>query len=189
MGKRAGWIILIFVVLAMVQLTYIFLALMELHSSKPAFAQDDENNRRTLRGLRGVNVVIEFLKPQVKGERLTEDWLRADTELRLRGAGIEVLSKRENQMTPGRPSLYINVNILKYRYIPVYVYKSSLELVQDVYLVRAFEIRTGAVTWSVSTTGVAPKVEDVRTSMGELLDYFVNAYLSANPKERDAHEG
>ncbi len=189
MGKRAGWIILMFVVLAMVQLTYIVLALMELRSSKPIFAQDDEVNRRTLRGVPGVNIVVEFLKPQIEGDILTADRLRTDTELKLRRAGIEVLSEMENQMTPGRPSLYINVHILKYRYIPVYVYKNSLELVQDVYLVRSFEIRTGAVTWSVSTTGVAPKVEDIRNSMGELIDYFISAYLSANSKERGAHEG
>ena len=88
-------------------------------------------------------------------------------------------------MTPGRPTIYLNMNILKYRYLPVYVYKNSVELVQDVYLVRTFRVRTGAVTWSVSANGIAPKLEDVRTSMEDLVDYFINAYLSANSKERE----
>jgi len=111
---------------------------------------------------------------------LAEDSLRADTELRLRTAGIKVLSARENQMTPGRPSMYVSVSIVKYRYLPAYVYTCTVELLQDVYLVRAFKIRTGAVTWSVTTTGIAPKVEDIRNSTGELVDYFIAAYSSAN---------
>jgi hypothetical protein len=185
MSKRAGWIILIFVVLAVVQLTYIAFALMEIHSSKPAFAQDDESNRQTLHGLRGIHVVIEFPKPEIKGDGLTEGQLRNDAELKLQEAGIKVLSERETQMTPGRPTIYLNMNILKYRYLPVYVYKNSVELVQDVYLVRTFRVRTGAVTWSVSANGIAPKLEDVRTSMEDLVDYFINAYLSANSKERE----
>ena len=185
MGKREGWIILIFMVLAVVQLIFIVLAVMELHSSKPAFAQDDEFNRQTLRGLKGVHVVIECLNPETKGGGLTEDRLRTDTELKLQKAGIKVLSERENQMTPGRPSMYVNISILKYRYFPVYVYKNSIELVQDVYLVRAYKIKTGAVTWSVSATGIAPKFEDIRTSMEDLVDYFINAYLSANPGDRE----
>ena len=182
MSKRAGWIILIFVVLAVVQLTYIVFALMELHSSKPAFAQDDESNRQTLHGLRGVQVVIEFPKPEITGDGLTEGQLRNDTELKLQKAGIKVLSERENQMTPGRPAIYLNMNILKYRHFPVYVYKNSVELVQDVYLVRARNIKMGAVTWSISTTGLAPKLEDIRTSMEDLMDNFIKAYLSVNPK-------
>lgn len=182
MGRREGWIILLFVVLAFVQLTYIALALMELHSSRPVFAQDDEIDRETLRDLRGVQVVIESLKPEIQGDGLAEDSLRTDTELRLRRAGIKVLSERENQMTPGRPSMYVTISIVKYRYLPVYVYKCSVELLQDVYLVRAFKIRTGAVTWSVNTTGIAPKLEAIRDSTGELVDYFIEAYSSANRK-------
>jgi len=184
MGRREGWIILLFVVLAVVQLAYIALALIELHSSRPAFAQDDEIDRQTLRDLQGVHVVIECLKPGIRGDGLTEDWLRADTELRLQRAGIAILSERENQMTPGRPSMYVSISIVKYRYLPAYVYKCSVELLQDVYLVRAFKIRTWAVTWSVNTTGIAPKLEDIRNSTGELVDYFIAAYSSANRKRQ-----
>jgi hypothetical protein len=183
MGKKEGWIILIFMVLALVQLIFIVLALTELRSSKPAFAQDDEFNRQTLRGLQGVQVVIESLGPETKGDGLTVHRLRTATEEKLQMAGIKVLSEKENQTTPGRPYMYLNVSIVKYKYFPVYIYKNSVELVQDVYLVRAFKIRTGAATWSISTTGIAPKLADVRTSMEGLVNYFINAYLSVNPKD------
>jgi len=130
-------------------------------------------------------VVIEFPKPRIKGDGLTEGELRNEVERKLQKAGIKILSERENQMTPGRPTVYLNMNVLKYRYFPVYVYKNSVELVQDVYLVRTFRVRTGAVTWSVSANGMAPKLEDVSTSMEDLVDYFINAYVSANAKGRE----
>ena len=130
-------------------------------------------------------MVIEFPKPRIKGDGLTEGELRNEVERKLQKAGIKILSERENQMTPGRPTVYLNMNVLKYRYFPVYVYKNSVELVQDVYLVRTFRVRTGAVTWSVSANGMAPKLEDVSTSMEDLVDYFINAYVSANAKGRE----
>jgi hypothetical protein len=182
MGKREAWIILIFMVLALAQWIFMVLALMELRSSKATFAQDDEFSRQSLRGLQGVHIVIESLTPEIKRDGFTADRLRADTEQTLQMSGIKVLSETENRMTPGRPYMYVHTTIHKYRYFPVYVYKNSVELVQDVYLVRAFKVKTEAVTWSVTTTGIAPKLEDIRTSMEDLVDYFIRAYLSANPK-------
>ena len=189
MGKREAWIILIFMVLALAQLIFMFLVLMELRSLEPSFAQDDEFSRQTLRGLQGVQIVIEPLRPEIQGDGLTVDQLRTNTEQKLEMAGIKVLSETENQMVPGRAYIYVHSNISKYRYFPEYIYTNKVELVQDVYLVRAFNIKTGAVTWSISTTGIAPKLEDIRTSMEDLVGYFIEAYLSVNPKERESHDG
>ncbi len=189
MGKKEAWIILIFMALALAQLIFMVLVLMELRSVEPAFAQDDELNRQTLSGLQGVQVVIESLKPEIKGHGLTADRLRADTERKLEMAGVKVLSETENQMTPGRPYIYVHSNISKYRYLLGYIYTNRVELVQDVFLVRALNIKTGSVTWSISTTGIAPNLEDIRTSMENLVDYFIEAYLSVNPKERESHKG
>jgi hypothetical protein len=186
MGKREAWIILIFMVLATVQLVFMVLALMELRSLTPVFAQDDKLSRQTLRGIKGVHVVIEFLKPEIEEDGLTEDRLRKEAELKFQKAGIKVLSERENQMAPGRPQIYMNLNILKYKYFPVYIYHNRVELVQDVYLGRASTIRTGAVTWSISTAGVATSLEGTKASMENLMDYFLDAYVSVNPKQRQS---
>jgi hypothetical protein len=182
MGKREAWIILIFMILALAQLIFMILVLKELRSLESAFAQDDEISRQTFRGLQGVQVVMEPLNPEVKGDGLTVDGLRKNTEQKLEMAGIKVLSETENRMTPGRPYIYVHSNISKYRYLPGYIYTNRVELVQDVYLVRAFKIKTEAVTWSISTIGLAPKLEDIRTSMEDLVDNFIRAYLSVNPK-------
>ncbi|NIO20990.1 MAG: hypothetical protein GTN76_09680 [Candidatus Aenigmarchaeota archaeon] len=182
MGQRQAWIIFIFVALALVQLIFMLLALMELRSSKPAFAQDDDLNRQTLRGIQGVHIVIESLKPEISGDGLAEERLRVKTVKKLQAAGLKVLSETENQMTPGRPYIYVHSSVFKYRYFPLYIYNNKIELVQDAYLVRTINIRAEAVTWSVSATGLAPRLEAIRTSMERLLDYFIEAYLSANPK-------
>jgi hypothetical protein len=182
MEKRTAWIIFFFMILAFVQLAFTVSGLMELRSLKPFFAQDDELSRQTLRGLDGVHVVIEFVNPEIVGDGLTQDRLQADVELQLQEAGITVLSEAENQTTPGRPLMYMNVNILKYKYIPAYIYNIRLELVQDVYLVRSSNVKIGGVTWSINTAGIVPKLNDIKTSMENLVDYFAKAYLSANPQ-------
>ncbi len=182
MGKRIGWIIVIFMIMALVQLIFTVLGLIELRSLTPFFAQDDESDRQTLRGLQGVHVVIESVNPKIKGDGLTKDRLRTDMEQKLRKAGIKVLSETENQMTPGRPYMYLNINILKYKYFPAYIYNIRVEVVQDVYLVRLFDVRTGGVTWSINTAGIAPRLREIRTSIESLVDYFAKAYLSINQK-------
>jgi hypothetical protein len=182
MGKKVGWIIVIFMGMALVQLTFTVLGLIELRSLTPFFAQDDESSRQTLRGLQGVYVVIESVNPKIKGDGLTADGLRADMQLKLQRAGIEVLSEAENQTTPGRPYMYVNVNILKYRYFPAYIYNIRVEVVQDVYLVRLVDVRTGGVTWSINTAGIAPQLRDIRTSIEKLVDYFIETYSSVNPR-------
>jgi hypothetical protein len=103
-------------------------------------------------------------------------------EQKLQKAGIKVLSETENQMTPGRPYIYLNINILKYKYFPAYIYNIRVEVVQDVYLVRLFDVRTGGVTWSINTAGIAPQLREIRTSIESLVDYFAKAYLSVNQK-------
>ena len=49
-------------------------------------------------------------KSKVKG--LTEDILRTDVELKLRLAGIKILSIEEQLKTLGMPWLYLNINTL-----------------------------------------------------------------------------
>jgi hypothetical protein len=60
-----------------------------------SFALDDEYSRESLRGLRGVHVIVEVLRPAVKKGGLTEAMIRTDTELKLRLAGIRVLTQDE----------------------------------------------------------------------------------------------
>lgn len=170
MSKRKLWVVLIPLVLASFVLDC------------SVFALDNEFTRRTLRGLQGVKVVVEPLKWLIEQDGLTTKQLRKDTELKLRLAGIEVVSSEESSAMPGNPSLYVNSNVLKHKALNRYIFNILVELSQDVSLDRAPKIRTSAATWSVSVTGFSPDVGTVRDQLKELVDTFINAYLSANPK-------
>ena len=148
------------------------------------FAHDDEFNRPTLRGLKGVYVLVEQLRPEIERGGLSKNQIQTDVELKLRMAGIKVLSKEESFDAPGRPWLYVNVNAFKAEDIGAYVYHVLVELNQDVYLARRppdfTKYKTS--TWSVSYLGIKSKLGDIRASVKDLVDMFINAYLSVNPK-------
>jgi hypothetical protein len=78
-------------------------------ASTGAQGGDTEGERATLRGLDGVQVVVEDLQPDVERNGLTRQQLQTDVELRLRKAGIRVLTEQELDRAPGqtppRPSL------------------------------------------------------------------------------------
>jgi len=180
MRKIEVWIIFLLMVLALVQLVFVGSAIMDLRSSEPVFAYDDELSRQSLHGLRGVEVVIELPNQEVKGRSPYAGLLLIEAEHRLRKAGIKLLSGKRTQIQTGRPCMYIHSSIITYKFFPFYIYQNRVELEQDVYLVRASKIRTRAVTWSVSATGLASELAELEKAVGDLVDYFTEAYLSVN---------
>lgn len=148
-------------------------------------AADDETDRATLRGLAGVGVVVEPLGKEIERDGLTAAQIQTDVELRLRRSGIHVLSIAENRNAPGMPFLSVRVNVLKQKDIPLYAFSIYVTLMQDVLLARDSKISSHAATWdtdSVGTVGEA-HLRDVRNSVGDYVDRFINAYLAVNPKQ------
>ena|SRR2546426_8549737 len=76
-----------------------------------SWADDSEHTRTTLRGLQGVYVIIEDLKPEVERAGLARQQLQTDAELRLRKAGIRAFTRDEALRVSGRPHLEVNVNV------------------------------------------------------------------------------
>jgi len=147
-----------------------------------AVAADSELDRATLTGLHGVGVIVERLDAEVERAGLTRGMLQTDAELKLRLAGIQVLTDQELDKEPGHPLLLLTPNIL----LRSGAFGCSVELLQNVQLIRAPSVGTLAPTWSTSGVGVAPArrvLEDVRNTFKGLVDRFVNAYLAANPKK------
>jgi len=87
MEKAKCWIVLICMVLALVNLDSL------------VFAQDKE--AETLRGLQGVKVTI-IIGSKLLEEMQIENQLHLDAELKLRMAGIKVVSFDEVSKLPGR---------------------------------------------------------------------------------------
>lgn len=139
----------------------------------------------TLKGLQGVKVLVEAIKPEVEKYGLTEQQLQTDVELRLRQNGIKVLSEKEWLSAAGQPYIYVNVNIMKVENIPLVTYGITLELKQNVSLERDPTKLCSASTWDrrgVMSAGLG-KIENIRECVKGYVDNFINDYLAANPKD------
>ena len=68
-----------------------------------------ETQRESLRGLEGVEVVVENLPAEVEREGLTSLTLHAAIERQLQDAGVRALKPGDRLGTPGAPFLYVVV--------------------------------------------------------------------------------
>jgi len=151
----------------------------------PVFAINGKSNRATLRGLSGVGVLIEQLAPEIEREGLIKNQLQIEVELKLKMAGIKVLTKEECLKTPGEPYLYININVNTAKTeSDIYPYSIDVLLMQKVFLLRDPKQTTYAVTWSTGGVGSIEKsiLSQLRGSVEEMVDLFIKTYLSENPK-------
>jgi hypothetical protein len=170
MKKARCWIVFMFVALGLINL----------HSL--VFAQA-EIARKTLRGLKGVKVTIT-IESKLLEEMEIENQLQTDAELKLRMAGIKVVSSGELSKLPGRPELVLTVHAYKVNKT-AYISTIGIDLLQDVTLIRNNTWARG-ITWSTGWVGWTPPTyslsDQFRDGVKGCIDMFINAYLSVNPK-------
>ena len=134
-----------------------------------------------LRGLKKVLVHVEDLDFRVERVGLTTDHLRTDAELKLKRAGIKVLSEKESMRTVGSPQLNIIVKVLGTS-SGDYAAHIRLELREAVALVRNPGMEVFTSTWTTGKFGVTSTLSDIRQQEQALLDKFITEYRAANPK-------
>jgi hypothetical protein len=150
-----------------------------------ASAVNGISNRATLRGLKGIGVLVEKLPREVEQEGLKRDQLQMEVESKLRTAGVKVLTKEEAFNTPGEPYLYININVnIAKTEADIYPYSIDLLLIQKVSLLRDPKLTSYAITWSTGGVGSIgkPIVGQLGESVNDMVDVFIKAYLSENPR-------
>ena len=123
---------------------------------------------------------------------LRPDVIKTDTELELRRARIRILDTDDDfTSTPGSPWLLVSVEGVSQK--GVYGYYISVSLTQDVLLARDPTLRPAgkyqgitfsAQTWNTDVSGVqiGNPTATIRSSVKDLVDQFINAYLAANKK-------
>ena len=143
-------------------------------------------DEKSLRGLQGVNVLIERLSSDAEQAGLNSTNIQTDVELKLRLAGIKVLSEEESIKQRGYPYLYVDaiVGVSKNPSGLAY-YSVRCALKQAVTLTRDDSISTIATTWDTSIAGLVGtnKLQNIRDDIKDLVDEFINDYLSVNPKK------
>ncbi len=81
----------------------------------PAKAQRSEIQKKSLRGLKGVYVLVEFLTEDAQRQGLDDSQLQTDAELRLRKANVHVATQTEMIQSDNIGTLYINVGTMQLR--------------------------------------------------------------------------
>lgn len=152
------------------------------NSSSIAHAMDSKLSRSTLIGLQRVGVLVDSVGPNIAEKGINVSQIKTDVELKLRTVGIEVFSNKDELLSEkGHPFIYVNINCLPEIGSDLYAYSARVELVQGAFLERNNLILAPTTTWSSSYLGIM-KISGIRNNINNLMDRFLNAYLSANPK-------
>lgn len=133
----------------------------------------------TLKGISAVYVVIPDLPESAKLLGLTKDEIRTDVELKLRLAGVRVVPEEEGVKLPGGPFLAVLFSL------PSSATAAAIDisLCQDTRLVRNSEFAPSSITWHTAQAVGNPTGQGIRNTVKDLVDAFLNAWLSVNPKK------
>jgi len=143
------------------------------------------DKRDTLRGLREVSVLVEYLPDDVEREGLNREHLQRDIEVRLRQAGLHVLTISEVATSPGAPYLYVAVYPITSPSMNLNAYAIALTLKQLVQLSRNPATELFATTWEGPMQMNSPndlRVPDLRARILEAVGRFIIDYRDVNSK-------
>ena len=143
-----------------------------------------ESRRNSLKGLVAVYLLMDPLDLDAQKAGLSASQLRTDVELRLRAAGIPVLTEKQGRERPGDPYLYLDVSHIRAKE-GFCAFSIRLALIQNVFPQRNPTQLLRASTWSVSTSGyvLGDKLSMVRQTVRDFTDRFCNDYLAVNQKD------
>ena len=148
-----------------------------------AYATTPEE-RESLRGLQGVEVIIEDIVPDAKKDGLSEEAIRTTVELILRSNRIPVLTTAERERTPSGAFLAVEVSLIKNKGAALYAGCITVSLQQLVQLVHlSGEKRMVVRTWETSSTvSVGPNYfrEIINSGIEPQVKEFANDFLAVN---------
>jgi hypothetical protein len=154
----------------------------------PPFVHAQKNNdyaEATLKDIAFVCVVVEPLPDSAKMISLTKDAIQADVELKLRLAGMHVVTQEQSLSIFGRPCVYVNVSLIQITAEKAQAANIEVKLIQRVKLVRNQEIEEVVPTWEAGSlmSNPNPTAQWIRDEVKDQVDRFLNAWLSVNPKK------
>jgi hypothetical protein len=130
----------------------------------------------TLRGLPGVEVIVERFPQELEMRGLTSALVRADVEARLVKGGITIYPTQTVNLSPAKPYLYVSVNALTLPDNGGYALGVQLHLRQTVRSVVTESNIVDAMTWDAHNVLAVPTTElpAVRTELLEFVDQFIS---------------
>lgn len=155
----------------------LFLSLIWMGRVPDASGADDSVSRSSLKGLKAIGLIVEKMSPEAEQEGVTREQVQKDVELRLRDSGLPVAKEAAG-------FLYVTVQTTRTPDASGHSYSVGLEFTQPVLLVRDTQILVLGTTWSLFATGTVAqgKLSLARVDVAGLVDKFLNAYRSVNPR-------
>lgn len=138
-------------------------------------AQDPDG----LKGMNAVYVTVENIPEGGKVLGITAETIQTYVELILLQAGMTVTTLADGHKLPGRPHVYVRVNLMK----GAEAASIQVELKQDAVLDRNAEHAPSVVTWDIGYLHINPTARSIRDDVKESIDAFLNAWLSVNTKK------
>lgn len=147
--------------------------------SATVLADTGTNSDATLRNTPAMHVAIKAFGADAKNADFKTQTFRTDVELKLRLAGIGVLSADDRLDATGQPYIYLNITPLHDRRGDAASYGIQLEFRQTVPLVRDPSVAVDASTWSIGLVGYG-RLANVRGHVRDMMDTFINVWLGVN---------
>jgi len=143
---------------------------------------------RGLRGLERVYLVIEGISGADETAGMTEQLLREDVEVCLRGLGLAPLGAGEWLSTCGAPHVYVRVEVAEEAPGEADAgstagFAAAVQVREKVQLERDPEVKVLAPVWGSQSVGQVERTalqDGIRRTVGALLEEFVAAYERAN---------
>ena len=129
----------------------------------------------TLRGLPGVEVIVDSLQPELERGGLTNAALRADVEARLRKGGITIYPSQVANPSPAKAYLYISLNALTLPESAGYALGVQVHLRQTLRSPVTNSNIVNAMTWDIHNVLAVPAsdLQSVRAEVLTFIDQFV----------------
>jgi hypothetical protein len=146
-----------------------------------AFAYMKQGEEEVLQGLEAAHVKVERLKAEIEQDGLFASTLQSDAELKLRLAGIKVLSEEQWLENPDSPYLYLFVDAFKHS--EGYVYRIQISLREPVMIIRK-RMKASATTLRIrDELGITANLSEIREEAQDVVDEFIKAWQSVNRKK------
>ncbi len=166
---------------------FIFVMALPFFFTNPSFPLSCADS---LEGLKGVEVIVEELKSELEDFNLTATQIQKEVEAKLQNAGIQILSKEDNEkIQPLRkPYLYIKVNSYKLpRRRSSFAFSIDIALNQQVKFRGNPELKKTifySPTWYKNEVGgvTGKDIGEIIEAVKMLTEKFIDAYQTANSK-------
>ena len=138
--------------------------------------------RDTLRGLPGIEVIVDTLEPTLEQAGLTSARLRDDIVHRLRKNDIQVFVSQVSNPSDAKPYLYVDLTTLEIPGQNLVVVAIQVKVRQTVRAAATLSNIVDATTWESHTVvGVPPKeLGHMSELIGEHVDQFIRDWKAVH---------